>query len=266
MSKAQPSPELDAIPEFLQRVGEHLDDDQFAAIVAFGPAAVPPLVQMLVEAEARKEPWNAATENALSLLGDLADESALPVLLNVLREIGEDFELVDGLVPAFQHVGDAAFPGLLDLLDEVAAAGDDLTAELVADVLVRIGCKDERLFTALTKLLDTGDPILISGMLVELGDARAVPFLGRALNVMEFDPHDHSLQSNAAILEVADAIEALGGPLSPGQTEKMMVAHRARKKYAVQARMRDTGRNDACWCGSGRKYKKCCLAADQAAT
>ena len=25
------------------------------------------------------------------------------------------------------------------------------------------------------------------------------------------------------------------------------------------------GRNDACWCGSGKKYKKCHLAEDEAA-
>jgi methionyl aminopeptidase len=25
------------------------------------------------------------------------------------------------------------------------------------------------------------------------------------------------------------------------------------------------GRNDLCWCGSGKKYKKCHLAADEAA-
>ncbi|MEM7245482.1 MAG: SEC-C metal-binding domain-containing protein [Acidobacteriota bacterium] len=24
------------------------------------------------------------------------------------------------------------------------------------------------------------------------------------------------------------------------------------------------GRNDLCWCGSGNKYKKCCMRADQA--
>ena len=24
------------------------------------------------------------------------------------------------------------------------------------------------------------------------------------------------------------------------------------------------GRNDACWCGSGKKYKKCCMQKDKA--
>ncbi len=25
----------------------------------------------------------------------------------------------------------------------------------------------------------------------------------------------------------------------------------------------DLGRNDLCWCGSGRKYKRCCLDRDE---
>jgi len=30
--------------------------------------------------------------------------------------------------------------------------------------------------------------------------------------------------------------------------------------------MAKIGRNDPCACGSGKKYKKCCMARDQAAT
>ncbi len=33
--------------------------------------------------------------------------------------------------------------------------------------------------------------------------------------------------------------------------------------FVVSERLRLTGRNDPCPCGSGRKYKKCCLAADE---
>ena len=35
------------------------------------------------------------------------------------------------------------------------------------------------------------------------------------------------------------------------------------KETDVYDEMDDPGRNDACWCGSGRKYKKCHLAQDQ---
>ena len=30
-----------------------------------------------------------------------------------------------------------------------------------------------------------------------------------------------------------------------------------------QAPVRNTGRNDVCWCGSGKKYKKCHLEEDE---
>ena len=41
---------------------------------------------------------------------------------------------------------------------------------------------------------------------------------------------------------------------------------KALKNFFVQAEEEparpQTGRNDPCWCGSGKKYKKCHLAAD----
>jgi tetratricopeptide (TPR) repeat protein len=39
-----------------------------------------------------------------------------------------------------------------------------------------------------------------------------------------------------------------------------------KKLEAARARLAGTGRNDLCFCGSGKKYKKCHLAADEAAT
>lgn len=35
-------------------------------------------------------------------------------------------------------------------------------------------------------------------------------------------------------------------------------------KAAPAVRTERPGRNEACWCGSGKKYKKCHLAADNA--
>jgi len=41
--------------------------------------------------------------------------------------------------------------------------------------------------------------------------------------------------------------------------------NRARQQQGeAQSRHKDTGRNDPCPCGSGQKYKKCCLQKDQA--
>jgi hypothetical protein len=62
-----------------------------------------------------------------------------------------------------------------------------------------------------------------------------------ALSWMRFDPDDRS-----------DAFGDEVGRLVPAWNEP-----------AINAR-RDVGRNDPCPCGSGKKYKKCCLGKAQA--
>jgi preprotein translocase subunit SecA len=51
-----------------------------------------------------------------------------------------------------------------------------------------------------------------------------------------------------------------GGPPSAGEGEEIA---RAKKHGPVQRRVKKVGRNDPCPCGSGKKYKKCCLAGEQ---
>ena len=65
------------------------------------------------------------------------------------------------------------------------------------------------------------------------------------------------------VIEVAAAIQSLGGALTPAQQEKAGAVEKAWKRAYAQLRLRDTGRNDACPCGSGTKYKKCHLPIDE---
>jgi len=39
----------------------------------------------------------------------------------------------------------------------------------------------------------------------------------------------------------------------------------SKKEEAAKPKHADVGRNDPCHCGSGKKYKKCCMAKDEAA-
>ena len=48
-------------------------------------------------------------------------------------------------------------------------------------------------------------------------------------------------------------------------TAKTTKTQRDEKVEAARARLASTGRNDSCFCGSGKKYKKCHLAEDEAA-
>ena len=51
------------------------------------------------------------------------------------------------------------------------------------------------------------------------------------------------------------------GKFAPGMYGDLPTVVDAWKKYGhLERRQKEPGRNDPCWCGSGRKYKKCCGA------
>ncbi|MGH7336488.1 MAG: SEC-C metal-binding domain-containing protein [Myxococcota bacterium] len=125
-------------------------------------------------------------------------------------------------------------------------------------------------------------------------DERAVPYLLEALDRFEIVESENPL-ANHALIELRAAIEELGGTLTAEQQLKCrrgrepaevfrrkmeaLLASRRRDVTPIEpvqprdavpivpARRRDRpGRNDPCWCGSGKKYKKCCLASDERGT
>ena len=78
------------------------------------------------------------------------------------------------------------------------------------------------------------------------------------------------LLANQALIELRAAIEGLGGALTPEQEVKYAVAlevrMRLRELTGARAepisRRERPGRNDPCWCGSSKKYKRCHLDDD----
>ena len=117
------------------------------------------------------------------------------------------------------------------------------------------------------------------------GDPAALPLLHAAFD--RFRPkRGHGLfEKNRLLVELKDAIELLGGCLNaeqaakfqtlvdeheaitgepvrsepPTKAELMAMVERVKAESARAKR----GRNDPCWCGSGRKYKKCHLREDE---
>jgi uncharacterized protein YecA (UPF0149 family) len=55
-------------------------------------------------------------------------------------------------------------------------------------------------------------------------------------------------------------VEGRGGEIGDGQTKT-----RVKAEPGAGGAARTVGRNDPCPCGSGKKYKKCCMIKDQAA-
>jgi hypothetical protein len=115
--------------------------------------------------------------------------------------------------------------------------------------------------------------------LASYGDASVLPLLHEA-----FDRHpieQGGLFVNQALIELEASIEDLGGQLTPAQEDKLARAMDARRRAPPEPQLENEdgddffdnglpvraekklGRNEPCWCGSEKKYKKCHLASDE---
>jgi uncharacterized protein YecA (UPF0149 family) len=114
-------------------------------------------------------------------------------------------------------------------------------------------------------------------------------------DTLPIDDQSDSVMSNHIFVELQSAIEQLGGQLTAAQQAKADRADAPRRRFAAQMdealsririatqqkrteqappipsngkgtvalKHRILGRNERCWCGSGKKYKKCHLDLDR---
>ena len=255
-------------------------------LLAADRAIVPDLIAILEEALTDGEidhGWTPA--HAAKLLGMLGDVQAVPVLLRIL----EQYEAIDAY---HQEAADA-----LVMLDQLAidaclevyptTNNEDMRAG-IASVLSRCATKDERSYQTLLNFFEQS-PELGAIYLAEYGDSRAIPALSQMFDAFPVHEQDDSVVCNHVFVELRGAIEELGGQLTAAQRAKADRADASRRRFAAQmqealkhiaaqqphieqapsipsesggfaiSKQRKIGRNEPCWCGSGKKYKKCHL-------
>jgi SEC-C motif-containing protein len=253
--------------------------------LAAGAAIVPALIALLEAAltDDQAEP-EGALFHAVDLLGALGDARAVPILLRCL----EHDELFEGLAPpaaaALRTLGPAALEGCLAAY---ATTTNEAFRDRLAGVLSRCGVHDERLYACLVETLQR-TPELGANYLAEYGEARALDVLAHAFDTLPLRDEETPL-ANHVFIELRAAIEDLGGQLTAAQHRKFEAADAARRRWVAQmswamappaapawrtplrapsvagtrpsrpAGTRKLGRNAPCWCGSGKKYKKCHL-------
>jgi hypothetical protein len=209
---------------------------------------------------------------AARLLCARGDARAIEPLLRVLVDgdeldrLGNDIELhLPELGPAVLEPALAAY----------AAHTDGGVRNRLLGVLCSLDVSDERVFALLVDELGRV-PGLAAGCLAEIGDRRALAPLARALDALE-PQADASPLSNDAIVELASAIEELGGTLTRAQQAKLDAVRATARAFRDEleailgdgparkpaARPARPGRNAPCWCGSARKDKKCHLDEDE---
>ncbi len=270
-------PQLEPPFDALYQQGRQLSEAGRRAIVEEKEAAVEPLVEVLRDRDLWDEqaPGEGfAPIHAAELLGELGDPAAIGPMYDVLADCDPDALLDTALTRALREFGEAAVdPGLEALNRHGEEFRDDLAC-------VFAGLEVERrvVFQVLVKNL-VDNPLLGARNLAMYGDAEALdalhPMLNRLLVAAAEDPTRFE-EAKA----VAEAIEELGGELTENEAEQLeiMEEHKQGAREILErvkrgerdhdhpdthVNDRDIGRNEPCWCGSGRKYKHCHWADDQ---
>jgi hypothetical protein len=248
--------------EELGRTGETLAEDLRARILALGNAAVPPLLALLAEDAAAAEDgpgegWPPI--HAVDLLADLRAEEAIVPMLVALR--GGDFDdiLSSRVAVRLPSFGAAA---LEPTLAELSNTGDSERAVTLCAILANIGVKDERVWGALSKCFDE-EPHLSAGFLATYGDDRALPLIER--EIIAFDENARGSLARLDLDLLVEAYEELAGDLPDDLFDHVEYLWELQSESddptPAPAPVASTkvGRNDPCPCGSGKKYKRCCL-------
>jgi len=256
--------------------GERLPKELRCDILHLGDAGVAALLEILedeplAQIDSPGKGW--APIHAAELLGDLRAATAVEPMLCALARTDPLDILHDRVLSSLPKIGAPVVEPAL----RAAVSADDEVLDSVVSVLARVGLRDDRILDLLLAQLRRA-PAFASD-LAEYGDPRAIPSLLEALDAFELDESGNPF-ANHALIEIRCAIEELGGTLTAeqqlkcrrGQAAAESVRRELRKSLEARveasppvapARTQDRpGRNDPCWCGSGKKYKRCHLDAD----
>ncbi len=230
--------------------------------LGFTKEHIPDLIRMLTDPD-----LNGANPDDVKVWGPLhawrslgqlgADEAAEP-LASLFDELGDDDWLSSELPKVFAMIGPTTIPALasalendgiknrnhiaiLECFDEIAQQHPDCREDCVG-VLTRVLEKFAKNDPALNGFLILG--------LVDLGALEAIDLIRRAYTMECVD---------LSILGDIEDVEIEMGIRDRRATPPPRINHLTGLPQVGTLRHVKVGRNDPCPCGSGKKFKKCCL-------
>lgn len=244
--------------------------------LGLSPEHVPDLIRMVLDDALYDDPASWAPIHAWRALGQLRAEEAIEPLTQLLQDI-DDFDddwALEEMPTVFALIGPAAIPTLADyILDTSHGTWARVTA---ARSLKEIGTNHPDVRSACVSVLTTAlerfemlEPEVNGFLILYLVDLEAVeaaPIMERAFEAGCVDPMVmgdwEDVQIELGLLEERTTPRSSPPESFPGGLGGMENIP-ALKKSEAQRRLRGLGRNDPCWCGSGKKYKHCHLREDQ---
>jgi hypothetical protein len=237
-----------------------LDPSLREEVLALGSAAIPELLRILGDDSLHLEDGPGAgwpPIHAVDLLTDLKATEAIQPMLRLLCETDWDDIIHDRLVLRLAELGPGVVEPALAILER--GVPEDVH-HAICCVLADVGVRDARIYAQLCALFDEND-VFGATCLSDYGDPAALPLLEGAIE--DFEPNFDSPIGLMDLNELVDSHERLGGELSEELAQHVtslraeFEAYRARVTPVKAATK--PGRNDPCPCGSGKKYKRCCL-------
>jgi hypothetical protein len=241
-------------------VGDKLSPELREEVLALGSLAIPGLLTLLNDDSLHTEDspgggWPPI--HAVGLLADLKATEAIEPMLRLLCETGWDEIIHDRIIQRLGELGPSVVEPALALIER--GASEDVHHSICC-VLAEVGVRDPRIFEQLCALFDREEvsgAICLSGY----GDPAALPILEGAIE--DFEPDFESVHGLMDLTELIDSYERVGGVLSE-DLQQHVAATRAdfeayRARFMPRRAEPKPGRNDPCPCGSGKKYKRCCL-------
>jgi len=271
---------IPTLEQHLTQVGGTLPDDLHDQIIAQGKAIVPALLEVFNDEELQvaDDPEGWAPIHAVDLLVELRAEEAIPSMVEWVTVLDLMSLLFGKLVFGLKVFGNVVVEPALQAYCEEE---DPVVQGVLLEILSGLGCRDERIFELLIAQVDY-DVMPGANNLADYGDPRARDALHRAFDHYGFSCGPDYTMAGQEVIEIRDAIEALGDELTPEEERKfddvLVQKEKLRKRIEgsssegnpgeeIPVRIEvKPGRNDPCWCGSGKKYKKCHLDADRAAS
>jgi hypothetical protein len=268
---------------------DELEPEEVDALVQEGESIVPLLVGVLrgwaQNVLAENDTYTVA--NAIALLGEIGDARAIPYLLELVDL--EDAELSGPCEWALDRIVEQQPDQAAQVFAEIAPNLDGQEKVAVASRLLRYpqivatGDLFERLFANLDRLeseeREDCFQILMSTAILVLGR----PGLDLSRTMLRLHGRMLSRKSRRDCDEIIEEFGSIKIPeRPPAEPSPWTVYDLCGGTIDWEAEMEEStdddddlppepvrrksapGRNDPCWCGSGKKYKKCHLDADEA--
>jgi len=289
--------ELAGLIEQLKMVGKEPDATLMDQIRALGTAAIEPLMAVAVDPELNEAETESAEVwtpiHAIQNLVDLElDADRITRLLHQVEAYPDDDWLSETLIEAMPRLGERAIDPCMavwrdrtrtehtrnvgaSILETVAKEHSDLRGRIGAEIMQALAALDPDLETD----ADWGPNAFLLMALAETRLESAVPIIRQMFEQKRVDEMISGLDWLLATVAGLDPMEQYRGQRATGRFDfRRFLAARppaplppypgwdlppAPPHIETYIAPKRPGRNEPCWCGSGKKYKKCHLKEDE---